>query len=106
MPGQKWYLLCVAFGVAAVAAECVADQQAGAAAMAATRATAVDRADDVQSVVQRHLELCGVAGITGLVLAGLSVVNWAISLRRGEGGWESIPVLLIITYVLLFFLTV
>ncbi len=106
---QPWYLTSIALGLTAIAVDTASKRAAAAGMTAMAKATAA-KADSVREAMMEQaaasVDQSGTLGLIGLCVAAGSAICLFLSIHNNELGWHSVPVVILISYVLWLFVLV
>ncbi|ODU02063.1 MAG: hypothetical protein ABS79_00905 [Planctomycetes bacterium SCN 63-9] len=104
---RTFYLTASALFFGAIVTESLAKHHVGRGVTAMARSAAMQsERSPLSEAATRHFQRSELWKLVGFVLAALAVGSWAASRMRREPGLQSVPLVLLCTYVLLLFLTV
>jgi hypothetical protein len=102
----KWYFAALALLLAATVADTIAKHFAGSAAMTIAESVGKATRDQSRQVANLHLARSGVWQMCGIALALLGLACWLVSYRKSEPCPQSVPLVLVVAYLLWFMLAV
>jgi hypothetical protein len=99
---RKWYLLCILMGLVAVCAESYSAHHAGLGMVVMAKRAAENSSGNYHTVAENQVNLSGIACLVGLMFAEFFIILWVVSCMKSEPGLQSVPIVLLVLYVLLF----
>jgi hypothetical protein len=110
---RPWYLASIALGLVAIAIDTSAKKAASDGMVGMARATQA-RVDGVPLEVRESMERkasaaahrSGILSLIGFCVAAGSASSLFVSMHKNESRWNSLPVVVLIAYIMWFFLLV
>ena len=110
---RPWYLASILIGLTAIVFDLTAKPATGRAVLAVAKATGAkiegaprDVQESLKQQAAESLHRAEILGSTGFGLAVCFLFCWIGSLWREEPGWQLIPVVVLIAYIMSYLLTV